>query len=445
MKRLLAAVLMLLTMTACSQQAVISAPVPQVIQPPTAAEPVTEPTTEAPTVPAANPDAALYKADAEYLVALVEETHPCFSLNDVSAEYAPAREKLLSECEYAEDQAAFARLCQQYLVTLGDAHTAMNAAYAVKSRLNLTGSVEGDTFFITNTAGELTGETLTAVNGVPVTDLFALVDAHYAAENQAAREYNRRYYALSEYFLGLTGIDILNPICVTKEKDGVQETELIGRTDEPISREAVFVADSKFLQDDVFYVDFNKCRQCPQLDDVCAKLEKAVDGGIRKVIVDIRGNGGGTDPACRQLLSAMGMKPPRSGQFIRWSPLTAPVYQITQDYHLAADPSAAVTNPDITLMVLVDQNTFSSANLFANWVQDGKLGTVVGRPYRNSPTSYGETHSFTLPNTGLQGRVSTKRIYRADETADQETLWPDVQIGLGEDALEVALAMLKNK
>ena len=169
-------------------------------------------------------------------MALVEETHPCFELNDVPAEYAPAKENLLAACEYAQDQAAFARLCQQYLVTLGDAHTLMYAVYAVKNRLDLTGLVEGDTFYITDTAGNFTGETLAAVNGVPITDLFALVDAHYVAENQAAREYNRRYYSLSEYFLELAGIDILNPICVTKEKDGVQETELIGRTDKPISR-----------------------------------------------------------------------------------------------------------------------------------------------------------------------------------------------------------------
>lgn len=380
-------------------------------------------------------------------MALVEETHPCFALEDVSVEYAPSKEKLLIECEYAEDQSAFARLCQQYLVTLGDAHTTLYDTGLPSTggrfeRLNLTGLVEGDTYYITNSAGDLTGETLVAVNGVPVDDLFALVDAHYVAENQAAREYNRRYYALTEYFLELAGVDCLNPIYVTKEKDSVQTTESVGLTDEPVSRGASFVADSKILQDDVFYVDFNKCQQCPQLDDVCAKLEKAIENGIHKVIVDIRGNGGGTDPACRQLLAAMAMKPPRSGQFLRWSPLTAPIYQITQDYHLPADLSVAVTNPDITLMVLVDQNTFSSANLFANWVQDGKLGCIVGRPYRNSPSSYGSTHSFTLPGTGLQGRVSGKRIYRPDETADQETLWPDVQTALGEDALVVALALL---
>ena len=69
MKRLLAALLMLLTMTACTQQAVLSAPVPQVAEPPTATEPVTEPPTEGPTAPQPSPATALYKADAAYLVA----------------------------------------------------------------------------------------------------------------------------------------------------------------------------------------------------------------------------------------------------------------------------------------------------------------------------------------------------------------------------------------
>ena len=457
MKRLLAALLMLLTMTACSHQAVIPMPAPQTEQTPAIHQPVEEipapevtPTPEQPPEPVRSPEADLYKADAEYLVALVEETHPCFALDDVSAEYAPAKEKLLAECEYAADQDAFARLCQQYLVSLRDAHTTLfdtglPSTGSRFERLNLTGLVEGDTFYLTGSAGNLTGETLVAVSDIPVADLFSIVDAHYVAENRAARERNLGYYSLAEYFMAMAGIDILNPIYVTKEKDGVQETELIDRTDEPISREASFIADCKILQDDVFYVDFNKCKQCPQLDDVCAKLEKAVAGGIHKIIVDIRGNGGGTDPACRQLLKAMDMKPPRSGQFLRWSPLTAPIYQITQNYQLPANPSTAVTNPDVTLIVLVDQNTFSSANLLASWVQDGKLGTIVGQPSRNSPTSYGATHSFSLPGTGLQGRVSAKRIYRPDATADQKTLWPDIQTELGEDALETALAYLKNK
>lgn len=72
MKRLLAALLMLLTMTACSQQAVIPMPAPQTEQTPAIHQPVEEipapevtPAPEQPPEPVRSPEADLYKADAE--------------------------------------------------------------------------------------------------------------------------------------------------------------------------------------------------------------------------------------------------------------------------------------------------------------------------------------------------------------------------------------------
>jgi len=459
MKRLLAALLLLLTMTACSQQAVIPMPAPQTEQTAAIHQPVEEipalevtPAPEQPPGPVRSPEADLYKADAEYLVALVEETHPCFALDDVSAEYAPAKEKLLAECEYAVDQDTFARLCQQYLVSLRDAHTTLfdtglPSTGSRFERLNLTGLVEGDTFYLTDSAGNLTGETLVAVNDIPVADLFSIVDAHYVAENQAARERNRGYYSLAEYFMAMAGIDCLNPIYVTKEKDGLQKTELVGRTDHPVFQKASFVADSKILQDDVFYIDFNSCTLCPQLDDVCAKLEKAVAGGICKVIIDVRDNGGGYSSACRQLLDTLDMTVPHYGCYTHVSPLYTQHYpdRPQESYTVERDPSAAVQSPDVELVVLVNQNTFSSANMLAVWVQDGNLGAIVGRPYWNNPSSYGDNLHYTLPNTRLEGNLSHRLWLRPDATADQKTLWPDIQTELGEDALEIALAYLKNK
>lgn len=67
------------------------------------------------------------------------------------------------------------------------------------------------------------------------------------------------------------------------------------------------------------------------------------------------------------------------------------------------------------------------------------------RPSANSPSSYGDVLSFTLPNTQFQGGVSYKQFQRPDVTADQKTLVPDIETKLGEDILNTALDFLAHK
>ena len=76
------------------------------------------------------------------------------------------------------------------------------------------------------------------------------------------------------------------------------------------------------------------------------------------------------------------------------------------------------------------------------WVQDGKLGRVVGYPSANAPTSYGDILNYTLPRTGVEVVMSHKQFQRPDADANQTTLTPDVLVPYGEDALPAALALL---
>lgn len=110
-----------------------------------------------------------------------------------------------------------------------------------------------------------------------------------------------------------------------------------------------------------------------------------------------------------------------------------------------AGTTKAKRNPAIQLVVLTDAQTFSSATMMGVFVQDGKLGTVIGRASSNAPNSYGDVLSYTLPNSQFSGGVSYKQWQRPDTTADQKTLVPDVETALSEDTLETALSFLNGK
>ena len=93
-------------------------------------------------------------------------------------------------------------------------------------------------------------------------------------------------------------------------------------------------------------------------------------------------------------------------------------------------------------MVLTDRTTFSSATMLGVWVQDGKLGTIVGQPSANAPTSYGDMLRIQLPLSNVTLPISYKKFLRPDADADPDTLHPDILTGFDEDALEVALKYL---
>lgn len=140
------------------------------------------------------------------------------------------------------------------------------------------------------------------------------------------------------------------------------------------------------------------------------------------------------------------MTAPNYGGYIRYSPLA----QEQRDYdkaegseRYAPSLSGAKPNPEVELVVLTDEDTFSSAAMLAVMVRDGKLGTIIGRTSRNAPNRYGDVLSYQLGNTGMSGTVSHKQWLRPDVNGDPDTVTPDVVTAIGEDSLQAALDYLK--
>ncbi len=116
------------------------------------------------------------------------------------------------------------------------------------------------------------------------------------------------------------------------------------------------------------------------------------DGGIDGVIIDLRGNGGGSLIEATQL----------TGLFIK----SGPVVQIRNadgevDAEVDQDPTITYDGP---LAVLVDRNSASASEIFAAAIQDYERGVVVGEP------TFGKGTVQTVAPLDREGKLGQLKI-----------------------------------
>ena len=89
--------------------------------------------------------------------------------------------------------------------------------------------------------------------------------------------------------------------------------------------------------------------------------------------------------------------------------------------------------------MLCNLTTASASVILCAGVQDGKLGTVIGRSPYNSPSFYGSIVRYTLPETQINLQISSGYRKRFDENADQSVFVPDIVTDIYQDSLEFAV------
>jgi C-terminal processing protease CtpA/Prc len=82
--------------------------------------------------------------------------------------------------------------------------------------------------------------------------------------------------------------------------------------------------------------------------------------------------------------------------------------------------------------LLTSSGTFSSAMLYAQYVKDNHVGTIIGEAPGNDPNGYGEVVYFALPNSKIFMSVSTKHFIRADKDAGTYLVEPDIECSSNE-------------
>ena len=155
------------------------------------------------------------------------------------------------------------------------------------------------------------------------------------------------------------------------------------------------------LDEGTYYIQYNSCREDPELpmETFAAQVEQELSAGqYRRVIVDLRNNGGGSDGVIWPLLSVLRQE---------------------------MDDGTEVVG-------LIGEATFSSAIINAVELQEMGI-PLVGEPASGSVDHFGSVSGFSLPNSGIQIGVSSKYIdlgtlLDADAGRGVESLEPDIAV-----------------
>lgn len=392
---------------------------------------------------------SIYLEDALNLITVLEDTHPAFVLGDISHNYEQEKQKFIDSITKDTNKDEFTYLVQKYLTLLQDGHTKIQRNINTQF-LNLNCYVVGEKLFLLNEDGSLSENQVTQIGGVSINKIYATVQTYFVAENDIAKDLNNNMWALNHEVLKLAGCDINNnPVDITIEQNGVISEKRIEFIKKNIYESYNYSTEieSKMIND-IFYIDMNICNVNSALENQIVKLKEAIKNGTTKIIIDVRDNPGGNSSACEKLLKAMDMRVPSYGVYVRYSELAHNQYKTVPSKgfkQLDPDKNTAKRNESIELVILMNEKTFSSATMMATYVKDGSLGTVIGAPSSNSPSSYGDILYYRMPNSSIDVSISYKRFLRPDTEVDQRILLPDIVTQYNTDILEIAIDYLSTK
>jgi hypothetical protein len=266
----------------------------------------------------------------------------------------------------------------------------------------------------------LVGSRVMAIGGKPIDEVMALVEPMAPRDNPSnLLAYGPLYMRQTELLAGVDVIDHAGPaVFSVVDRDGTARdvtVEPIPAADDVVwtnalpmvlpPRDVMWLHDStepvwwRFLADSkTLYLQYNEVVTTGTVADEI--LARVAQGGVGRVVVDLRNNGGGDNHRYARLLEAL------------------------------QDPS--IDRPG-RLIVLFGRLTFSAAGNFATEVEATTDAVFVGEAMGSSPNLYGDVRRSSLPTVGLDVYIAS--IYWQKSTADDPriTIEPGVAVPYSSD------------
>ncbi len=196
-------------------------------------------------------------------------------------------------------------------------------------------------------------------------------------------------YAVSDAVKLIRGAEAGTEVRLTVRKpDGNIKVVVLKRDeiklDDTFAKSAIINGEHKigYIYLPEFYMDFEKADGARCSDDVAKEIEKLKAENVEGIIIDLRGNGGGSLPEVVKM----------AGLFIEDGPICqVKARDQVQPMQLKdRDKNVLYTGP---LTVMVDEYSASASEIFAAAIQDYKRGIILG-----SSSTYGKgTVQRTIP------------------------------------------------
>jgi C-terminal processing protease CtpA/Prc len=368
------------------------------------------------------------QTDLDELAGKIKRVHPA-AIDGMPAElqasFAAARRALAAPMRRDEFWLVLSRAVQP----LHDAHTTIQPPLSGQT-LHLPFVWLREGMIVSGDAGPLRkGDKILRIGGCDEAQLLARLREILPAENEHWVRRQGESLLRELDLLRMAKIAMQAPAPVTVERGGKEIEVLVALADSQSSRdEAPWV---RFVIDEKNNLGIFALDQCTNNEMYQKTLERffaaVAEKKITRIGVDVRRNGGGNSSVVNEFLRYLDVASYKTpGNVVRWSEEAR-----TRQAGLGSLASGVtrrqpgemqnrrVENPFRgQLFVLTSKATFSSGNWFALLVQDNKLGTIVGEPTGNAPSSYGDILTFSLPHSALSFTVSYKKWLRPDPNRD---------------------------
>lgn len=383
--------------------------------------------------------------DRNQMIKLLEDVHPIF-LDDVPEEYYKAKEKYIEETNHKMSLGEFQLATSRYTSSIDDGHTGIGWIGAKFLDVNWK-FIDGN-LVILDKDNKPTSKIVTSIGDIEIENILKEIDKTFSKENYVDEYMLYSNLSKERLILNSMGVDTTQMIMLgIKENDKIYKMEVKFEETQILEGSDDFEIFAKNIDEDIIYVKLGICDINNDLKEVIKYIESNLKT-TKYIIIDVRDNPGGNSYANEIIFQSLKIKPGYFGgteryskevsSFIKSKPQTG-----SDSFERSND---VVKNENIELYVLMNENSFSSAQWLATIVSDGELGTLVGKPSRNTPSSYGNAIPFKLDNTNIQGQMSFTKWLRPDENKDDvKVLEPHIKIEDGEDALEKTLEIIKGE
>lgn len=338
--------------------------------------------------------------DKNELVNRVENTHPYLAIKEVAG-YEAAKQKFLNNEITTAGDMYFASA--EYLAVFNDLHTSAIMAFSERIDLGISSYFDNDKLMMYPYGEENEAAELYAVNGILYKEIFS---KYTSLENPNSIVQGIPRLFITD-FLERAGIEWEKTLTLTyKNTDGSlfdAEHKIIDQPSANGNTQEVKNFEAEIKNGDILYIYARLMENDGSYSDCIDFIKNTVTNGIKKVIIDVTGNIGGSDGYGRGILDALGFSYCDMGLIVRYSDATSQYrgtwrnsgYKTTHPFKYSSK-----NKNNIELKVFCDEMTGSAAiSGMVALCSYSDLGEIIGRMPGQNANFCGNAIIFQLTHS----------------------------------------------